>query len=84
LLHVAKSGVYSLQCRFESEPIAGTAVLKAGTVTSEVALPANAKGCSFSDVRLEQGAIALEVVLTHGDKNRGVHQADLFYHAEGE
>ena len=84
LLHVAQSGQYSVQCRFEPERGAGKAVLNTGTGTWQIPLPGGARECRFSEVRLEQGDIALEVVLTHSGKQRGVHQADVRYHPEEE
>jgi hypothetical protein len=59
-------------------------VLTAGAATCEVPLAAGARDCRYTGVRLEQGDIALAVVLTQGDKQRGVHQADVLHHPEEE
>jgi hypothetical protein len=81
LLHVARAGTYRVPCRFDAEPAEGTALLHAGEASYEIALPSGATDCCFTDVSLERGDISLEVFLTHGTKQRGVHQAELFLQA---
>jgi hypothetical protein len=78
-LLTAKKGTASVHCRFSPSPTAGTATLRVNDRELIVKLSANATSCDFSDVSMPAGAVSLEVELSHGDKTRGVHQADLEY-----
>ena len=72
-------GTASLHCRFSPSPTAGTATLRINDDVHAVRLAPNAQTCDFSNVSLPAGPVSLEVELTHGDKTRGIHQADLEY-----
>ncbi len=77
LLYVASNGSYDICCRFDASPQAGEAVLTVDDTKHQIDLPAGATTCVFEDMKLEEGNIRLEVVLTHADRSRGIHQADV-------
>lgn len=76
-LLTASEGTYDLRCRFAPSAKAGSASLRLNDEVVTVELPANAGTCEFSGINVSPGAVKLEVTLVHGDKRRGVHQADL-------
>ena len=73
----ANKGTYSLRCRFEASPKAGTATLRVNDHEETIKLAAKATACEFTSVQLPAGDVKLEVELLHGDQRRGIHQADL-------
>jgi hypothetical protein len=77
LLSVATAGQYEVQCRFQPSPESGEAVLTVGGEEKRVELAPGATECTFADITLTPSDVQLEVVLTNGDTERGVHQADL-------
>jgi arylsulfatase/arylsulfatase A len=76
-LLTATAGVYNVRCRFSASPDSGTAALQVNDKVLTVKLPPNAQACEFSDVGLPDGAVRFEVLLTHGQEQRGIHQADI-------
>ena len=76
-LLTALPGTYDVRCRFSPSPDAGMAVLQINDDAFTVKLPPNAATCEFLGVEVRAGAVKLEVKLTHGDSQRGVHQADI-------
>lgn len=76
-LLTASEGIYEVRCRFSPSPDAGTASLRIHDEVFTVKLPPNAQTCEFSGVDILDGAVRLEVMLAHGDRQRGVHQADV-------
>lgn len=70
-------GTYDVRCRFAPTPEAGKALLRINDNLHTVILPPNASTCEFPGVDVPDGAVKLEVELLHGDKRRGVHQADI-------
>ena len=77
LLYAAASGAYDVRCRFASSPQAGEAILSIDEAKHRLDVPAEATSCVFENVRFEEGNIRLEVVLTHANSTRGIHQADV-------
>ncbi|MBC8876059.1 MAG: arylsulfatase [Planctomycetes bacterium] len=77
LLYVASSGTYDIRCRFDPSDPEGEAVLKVEDSEHKLALPAGASTCLFEGIKLKEGNLRLEVVMTHAGKRRGIHQADV-------
>jgi arylsulfatase A-like enzyme len=78
-LLTATNGQARVHCRFSPSPTAGTATLRINGDTQTVELAPEATICDFPNVVMPAGPVKLEVELAHGDKSRGVHQADLEY-----
>jgi arylsulfatase A-like enzyme len=76
-LLTASKGSYEVRCRFSPSPEAGMASLRINGNVQNVKLLPNASTCEFSQVKVPDGAVKLEVELTHGENRRGVHQADI-------
>lgn len=78
-LLTATKGTCDVRCRFSPGPGPGKAELRINGKVLTVELPANAKACEFSGVKIPEGAVKFEVELIHGNRKRGVHQADVEY-----
>jgi hypothetical protein len=75
-LLTAIAGDYDIHCRFAPEPTEGVASLRIDDEEIQMNLAQNAESCTFKRVTLQQGDLRLEIVLAHGAKTRGVHQAE--------
>jgi arylsulfatase/arylsulfatase A len=76
-LLTATQGKYDVNCRFSPSAGAGTATLSVNGKPHTINLPPNAKTCQFKVVEIAAGNVKLDVELTHGKKQRGVHQTDI-------
>lgn len=76
-LLTATQGKYDVNCRFSPGAGAGTATLSVNGKTHTINLTPNAKTCQFKGVEIAAGNVKLDVELTHGKKQRGVHQTDI-------
>ncbi len=77
LLCAADDGAYDVHCRFAPDNQPGEAVLKIDDRQHKLLLEAGASSCLFENIKLDKGDTRLEVILTHADKSRGIHQADV-------
>lgn len=73
----APGGSYAVRCRFSPSRIAGTAILRINDTILTVPVSPNATTCTFPKVSVRAGNLKLGVELRHGNKQRGVHQADI-------
>jgi len=78
-LLLAKAGKARVHCRFSPSQSAGTATLRINDDVRTVKLAPAATTCDFPNVTMPAGPVTLEVKLAHGEKTRGIHQADLEY-----
>ncbi|MDA1015227.1 MAG: arylsulfatase [Planctomycetota bacterium] len=76
-LLTATAGNYNIRCRFSPSNVAGVARLRVNGKSTKLKLAANATTCEFTGVTVPAGSVRLDVELTHGEKTRGIHQADM-------
>ncbi|MFV1967949.1 MAG: arylsulfatase [Pirellulaceae bacterium] len=74
-LHIAVAGHYTIRLDFDAKPDDGIAEVKIGWVSRRMEIAAGATTCEFTGLELPAGDTPLHVVLSHGDRQRGVYQA---------